>query len=246
MPVAVPRPNCPLGLATQMRAIQAPVPSDWFIPWASSGSSCKFLFCSNGAEAVCVAYREDRSLTCRQSHSSLVLLSATFLPYVLVNLTLFYFTQILPPLIRAKCHESGEHNSFYLLPNEVSFYNLSLVMFNHLSGVPSTYNKYKLPIKMFFSRPFANHVNIFGKTVLFLIAEIIFSQFRDAFIGMSFPKLGSLFLVFQKKKQNKTIKEIASPDAFLFSERTAIYHFWFLLGKHVSAENMEFCFTLGV
>lgn len=93
-------------------------------------------------------------------------------------------------------------------------------MFNHFSVVLSTYNKYKLSIEMRFSHSFASHVNIFGKTVSFLIAEIIFSQFRDAFMGISFPKLENLFLVFQKKN---TIKEIRLPDAFLFSERTAIY-----------------------
>lgn len=73
---------------------------------------------------------------------------------------------------------------------------------------------------MCFRHRFANRVNIFGKSVSFFIAEIIFSQFRDALIGISFPKLRNLFLVFQKKN---TIKKICLHDAFSFSERTAVY-----------------------
>lgn len=115
-------------------------------------------------------------------------------------------------------------------------------MFNHISVAFSLYNRYKLTVKMCFSHLFANHVNIFGKKVSFLIAEIIFSQFRNAFRGINFPKLGNLFLVFQKKN---TMKEICLPDAFSFSERIAIYPYWFLFGKVVSAEIMKFYFILG-
>lgn len=94
-------------------------------------------------------------------------------------------------------------------------------MFNHFSvALPNTYNKYKLPVKRCISHLFANHVYSFGKRVLLLITEIVFLQFRNAFIGINFPKLGNLFLVFLRKN---TIKERCLPDAFSFSERSAIY-----------------------
>ena len=92
-------------------------------------------------------------------------------------------------------------------------------MFNHFSVALFTFNKYKLPVKMCLSHFFANHVNNLGKTVSLLFAMTIFSQFRNAFRGISFTKLRNLFLVFQMKN---TIEKISLNDAFSYSERTAI------------------------
>lgn len=56
---------------------------------------------------------------------------------------------------------------------------------------------------------------ILEREVSFLTAETVFSQFRNAFVGINFPKLGNLFLVFQKKN---TIQEICCPEVFFFFE----------------------------
>lgn len=88
-------------------------------------------------------------------------------------------------------------------------------MFNHFSVTIFTSNRYKLPIKMCLVIPLQIMYIFLEREVSFLIAEIIFSQFRNALMGINFPKLGNLFLVFQKKN---TIQEICFPDVFFFSE----------------------------
>lgn len=113
-------------------------------------------------------------------------------------------------------------------------------MFNHFSVALSTYNKYKLPVKMCLSHLSANQVNNLGERVSLLFAETIFSQFRNAFRGVSFTKLRNLFLVFHMK--NTIEKYVCMMHSYTLRELQSMCTFWetCTCGKH------EVLFYLGV
>ena len=126
-------------------------------------------------------------------------------------------------------------------------------MFNHFSVALSTYNKYKLPVKMCLSHLSANHVNNLGKRVSLLFTETIFSQFRNAFRGVSFTKLRNLFLVFHMKNtiekyvcmmHSYTLRELQSicTDRFLgnlYLRKTWGFILFGGIGRHLKSRNKE-------
>ena len=215
----MPRPNCPLGLVTHIGDTLDPVFQAYsFELLHVLPVRLSFFLFKLGRVSFCCLPTKNPDQCSSQVHSTVDLFSATFSNYILVNF--LHFTSF-----EFYCFSYGKNamnqvGTVLFISCQINcFLKLSLVMFNHFSVALFTFNKYKLPVKMCLSHFFANHVNNLGKTVSLLFAMTIFSQFRNAFRGISFTKLRNLFLVLQMKN---TIEKICLHDAFSYSERTAI------------------------
>lgn len=167
-------------------------------------------------ESVSISY-QPRTLTHTVVKVILLLMcSATYCNYILVKF-------ILSVSLGFYCSSYGKNamNQVSTILYFISFQMKSVFRSWVLSCSITFLSPFSLPtdrncpLKCVLAIPLQIMYIILEREVPFLIAEIIFSQFRNAFVGINFPKLGNLFLVFQKKN---TMQEICFPDVFFFSE----------------------------